>query len=83
MAVHELKTHPEPFQAVVHGLKPWEIRFNDRNFQVGDTVVLREFAPYSQVYTGSHITKRVGYMLKGPDFNIPEGFVVFTLEETQ
>lgn len=40
---HHLKTKPEYFQAVINGKKPFEIRYNDRNFQVGDRVILEEY----------------------------------------
>lgn len=39
---HELKTDPAVFESVVAGLKTHEIRFNDRDFQVGDNLILRE-----------------------------------------
>jgi hypothetical protein len=42
---HELKTWPECFQAIKRGQKTFDIRENDRNFQVGDILVLREFKP--------------------------------------
>ena len=32
---HELKTYPKYFQETIEGNKPFEIRKNDRNFQVG------------------------------------------------
>ena len=42
---HNLKTWPSFFQAVKSKIKPFEIRENDRNFEVGDTLILEEFSP--------------------------------------
>lgn len=42
---HDLKTWTEYFQAVKSGDKTFEIRENDRNFKVGDVLLLREFIP--------------------------------------
>jgi hypothetical protein len=47
MKTHELKTWPEYFSAVWHGLKNFEVRENDRNFLVGETLELKEFKPCS------------------------------------
>lgn len=48
--VHKLKTDPAVFQAVHGGGKTFEIRKNDRNFQVGDELWLKE-----TVYTGAEM----------------------------
>ena len=40
---HELKTYPKYFQETIEGNKPFEIRKNDRNFQVGDVLILKEW----------------------------------------
>ncbi len=59
MAIHELKTRPEHYQAVVAGLKKAEVRLNDRGYQAGDMLRLREFDPKAQEYTGEDATRRV------------------------
>ena len=40
--IHELKTYPKYFQETLNGNKPFECCLNDRGFQVGDTVILKE-----------------------------------------
>lgn len=45
MKRHELKTWPESFEAIVRGEKRHEVRKADREFAVGDELVLREFVP--------------------------------------
>lgn len=42
MTTHELKILPEYYRAVIERRKAFEIRRNDRNFQVGDELHLRE-----------------------------------------
>ncbi|EKE9396612.1 DUF3850 domain-containing protein, partial [Listeria monocytogenes] len=40
---HELKILSEYFWDIAEGRKTFEIRKNDRNFQVGDYLILKEF----------------------------------------
>lgn len=42
---HDLKTWPKYYEQVVSGLKPFELRKNDRNYQPGDYLILREWEP--------------------------------------
>lgn len=79
--IHELKTWSGPFRAAESGLKPWEFRRDDRGFQESDIVRLLEWEPTEQVYTGASLEGRIVYLLRGPEFGIPEGFVIFTVEQ--
>lgn len=78
---HELKIHPEPFQAVSKGLKTWEYRFNNRNFHEGDKLKLNEFDPEKMAYTGGFVEVRVMYLLQGGQFDIPEGYVIMSIKK--
>lgn len=73
---HELKTDPEVFAAVHAGLKTHEIRLNDRDFVVGDTLLLCEtrhrgadmrFSPstYPLEYTGRTETRTISHIQTG------------------
>lgn len=61
---HELKTIPPFFDHIWNGNKSFELRENDRGFQVCDILYLREFIP-SGMYTGRSIHARVDYVLEG------------------
>lgn len=59
---HELKIWPEYFDAVESGLKTFEIRRNDRGYEAGDTLMLREYDPVSDTYTGRSLIRRITYI---------------------
>src|SRR5690242_19434237 len=50
---HHLKSWPQFFQPIQAGHRTHELRRNDRNFEVGDVLVLHEFDPETQQYTGA------------------------------
>jgi hypothetical protein len=78
--IHELKTWPEYFESVVVGVKTFEIRKNDRNFQVGDTLKLEEFNPVDNMYTGRVSFVTVTYILAAQPF-VPEGYVCMSVRK--
>ncbi len=57
--IHELKTWPRFFQASKIGLKNFEYRLNDRDFNVGDELVLKEWNPVAQEYTGDQLQFKI------------------------
>ena len=79
MKIHELKTHPIYFKHILDGTKNFEVRFNDRDFQVGDRLDLIEYNPESQEYTGVHCHRFVSYILKGGNFGIHTDYCVLSL----
>lgn len=77
--IHELKTHPEYFTAVLYGKKNFEVRKDDRDFKVGDDLHLREYNPETQSYTGVSTHRAIQYILKDPQY-VKEGYVIMGLE---
>ena len=77
--VHKLKTWPEYFQAVKNGTKTFEIRKNDRNYQVGDILVLQEYVPESGYTESMDLEREVTYILGTQPF-VPEGYVCMSLK---
>jgi hypothetical protein len=65
---HELKTWPVFFQSIIDGIKTFEVRDNDRKFQVGDILNLREYDPDAEDYTGRYCSKKVVYILSDNPF---------------
>lgn len=74
---HKLKIDTEYFEAVLNEKKNFEIRFNDRNFQIEDIVILQEITE-NREYTGREITAIISYIT---DFEQKEGFVVFSFKK--
>jgi hypothetical protein len=48
---HHLKIWPAYYARVANGTKTFEVRNNDRGFQMGDTVLLDEWCPEKKDYT--------------------------------
>ncbi len=76
MSVHELKTWPGPFQAVWEKRKPYEVRKADRDFMVGDHLLLMEWLPDEKRFTGREVFARVTYMTAGGEWGLPAGLCV-------
>lgn len=77
---HELKTWPDYFQAVKRGDKRFELRRNDRDFRVGDTLRLREYCPVDDAYSGDECSRVVTFALDAGLFDIP-GVSVLSLAD--
>lgn len=78
---HALKTWPEFYGSIVDGSKPFELRKNDRNFQLGDRLLIQEYDPVTKQYTGKECEKRIGYILRGAErFGLKKDYVILGLE---
>lgn len=75
MTEHVLKIHPQPLADLLSGAKTAEVRdCSDRDFQVGDTVRLRELT--ADGYTGREVTRTVSHVQVG--YGLPVGLCVLS-----
>lgn len=66
-----LKTLPQYFEEIIKGNKRAELRFNDRDFKVGDIYELEEY------YTGRSVTVRITHILEGFE-GLAKGWCMFS-----
>lgn len=64
MAIIKKKTWPECFKDVALGKKKFDLRLNDFEINEGDTLVLQEYDPATNQYTGRELAKKVTYVLR-------------------
>jgi hypothetical protein len=76
---HALKTWSVYFEQSFLGNKNFEIRKNDRNFQVGDFLILHEWNKLSSSYTGRQLIKKISYIYKGGSFGLEKDYVILSL----
>lgn len=73
MKVHKLKILPEYYNAQIEGKKNFEIRKNDRNFQIGDWLLLKEYNPKIKKFTERKVMVEITYIT---DYQQKHGYVV-------
>jgi hypothetical protein len=62
MATHEVKSWSHFFDAIESGHKKHDLRKNDRNFKIGDTLRLRRYDNINGMFTGQSIDRKVTYI---------------------
>lgn len=86
---HELKTNDEFMVDLASGIKSFEIRKNDRTFQVGDTLILRggNLGGYGMtdhdltfVYSGKEVTASVKYIIGGGQFGVYPDYCIMAIK---
>lgn len=76
--VHRLKLIQPFYDEVKNRNKNFEIRNNDRDFKVGDTVVLSEWDKVNNCYAGPSLTRKIKYILKDcPEYGLAIGYCIF------
>ena len=71
MKTHQLKCWPKFFGSLMDGSKGFELRKNDRDFHVGDHLVLSEWDPSLMLYSGKEVRKVILYVLRAEESLFP------------
>jgi hypothetical protein len=77
--VHQLKTWPVPFQAILDGNKTHEFRVDDRPWDTGHVLHLREWEPQTKTYTDREAFVLVTHITRSGWHGIPAGHCVMSV----
>lgn len=73
--VHELKILPQYYDAVISNVKNFELIKDDRDFQIGDFVILKEYIDGE--YTGRETGFKISYILRNcPEYGLMDGYCI-------
>jgi len=62
MTIHRVKSWAHFFDSIAAGIKTHELRDNDRNYQVGDTMILERYDNIEGKYTGEECYVEITYI---------------------
>jgi len=82
MIKHILKCHPQFFKDIASGKKQFEVRKNDRKYEVNDQITLREYDPISKKYSGKELDFSITYVLKNFD-GIKKNWVIMAIKQIE
>lgn len=78
---HALKTWPDFFKQVQDGIKSFELRKNDRDYKLGDQLLLQEYDPKTDKYTGQEWKGEITYVFSDEKFGLKKGYVLLGIKE--
>ena len=77
---HRLKIRTLHYQAVEKGIKRFELRKNDRHFNIGDHVYLDEYV--GEIPTGRCLGPlEITYIFRGGEYGLAEDYCIFCWKE--
>lgn len=72
------KVWPQYYKALQDGVKPFEIRKDEDNVEVGDILILEE---WDGDFTGYSLKRKVSYILRDvPQFGLKKGYCIIGLD---
>jgi len=83
MNIHTIKLNEQFCDDVMEGLKTFEIRLNDRNYQVGDIIHFKPVTNDGNEYYHKIVNRvyQITYIISG--WGLQNGYVAFSIKEIQ
>lgn len=75
---HKLKILPTYFEEVRLGNKTFELRKNDRPYNIGDILILQEFD--NNGYTKKELTREITYILQGGNYGLDKDYCILGIK---
>lgn len=79
--LHKLKTLPKYYEAIIKGDKTFEVRIDDRDYQVNDTLILQKFNNNQYLYDDYEV--KIIYILgrnEDEKMFVPQGYVILGIK---
>lgn len=76
---HKLKILPKYFESILDGTKNFELRKNDRDYKVGDDLILEEYD--NGAYTGRKAYRKITYVFTGGEYGLDKDYVILSLKK--
>ncbi len=86
---HHVKSWSQFFYPIKHGLKKHDLRKNDRNYAVGDILVLEEYDMQGGRYTGESVRAQITFITNSQfpcafsSAVLDKGYAILSLELLQ
>jgi len=71
--VRKFSFKKEYAEAHINGLKSWELRKNDRGFNIGDII------EFSVIETGFSYSRKIVYLFEGGAYGLQSGYCIMSL----
>jgi len=87
MTTHHVKSWSHFFDAIKRGDKRHDLRLNDRDYQVGDLLVLERYDPFAGCYTGEEYLVEISFITSSQypcafsSSVLPKDYVILSLKE--
>ena len=79
MVVHELKIKEDYARAHLSGVKPWELRENDRDFKIGDRINFLAMDDKGLVVMT--YSRTITFVFKGGQYGLADNYAILTLTD--